>query len=66
MKVLEKRPWLVYDCKLCNAKLEAEVSDVHAFSDCDGDVFAWIECPVCGDHKHLKRGEVPPKAFKSK
>lgn len=66
MKVLEKRPFLVYDCKLCKAKLEAEVSDVRAVRDFDGDACAWIECPICGDHKYLKSSEVPPKAFKTK
>ncbi len=66
MKVLEKRAWLVYDCKLCNSKLEAEVGDVRSYVDCDGDMTAWLECLVCGDKKYLKRNEVPPKALHSR
>ncbi len=66
MKVLEKKPFMVFDCLLCHSKLEAEVSDVRGYVDSDGDSSHWLECAVCGCKKYLKSAEVPPKAFKSK
>ncbi len=64
MKVLEIRGWKIYDCKLCNAKLEALPSDVKSHYDWEGDVSAWIECPICGCKEYLKHNETPPKATK--
>ena len=64
MKVLEKKPFKVYNCGLCDSKLEAEVCDVKGFVDCDGDSAYWLECAVCGSKKYLKSNEVPPKAMK--
>jgi len=64
MKVLEKKPFMVFECGLCHSKLEAEVEDVKGFTDSDGDSFYWIACPVCGSKKYLSYKEVPPKAEK--
>lgn len=64
MKVLEKKPFMVFDCSLCHSKLEADVGDVKGYTDCDGDSSYWIECPVCGKQKYLSAREVPPKACK--
>lgn len=66
MKVLEKKPFKVFDCALCHSKLEAEVEDVKGHVDWEGDSSYWLECAVCGNKKYLSDKEVPPKARKSK
>ncbi|OGZ07839.1 MAG: hypothetical protein A3D65_04255 [Candidatus Lloydbacteria bacterium RIFCSPHIGHO2_02_FULL_50_13] len=64
MKILEKKPFLVFECVLCHSKLEAEVGDVKGFVDWEGDSSYWVECAVCGSKKYLSYKEVPPKAVK--
>lgn len=62
MKVLEKKPFMVFECKMCHSKLEADASDVEGYVDWEGDASYWLACPVCGSKKYLKWDEVPPKA----
>ncbi len=66
MKVLEAKPWKIFNCASCGSKLEAEVSDVkcNAGRDISGcyDEDYYLECPVCGGVNHLSYKEVPPKA----
>ncbi len=66
MKVLEKKPFMVFECKMCHSKLEADAEDVKSSQDCEGYSVYWLACAVCGKEKFLSGGEVPPKAYKSK
>jgi hypothetical protein len=58
MKVLEKGKWkenwsFVFDCKDCESKLEADVSDVRvgefggSYAE-SGDIKYYVSCPECG------------------